>query len=168
MKASRFTSPCARQVGASLRRPQRSERYMASFSESSDCAKSHSGAFWGAVGLPYERVKFHSRTGPPRATATHPTMRGALLFDLTLCVCVEKQFTVHLTCTKGKATEGTPGSGSGISRVSTVVSAHRGRRDAVAPPSAIARRRPERSAPSPSAQPNPIPPTPGRNAPPGC
>ena len=42
--------PCRRQVGASLRRPQRSERYIASFSESSFCAKSHTGGFWGAVG----------------------------------------------------------------------------------------------------------------------
>ena len=41
--------PCRRQVGASLRRPQRSERYIASFLESSDCAKSHTGGFWGAV-----------------------------------------------------------------------------------------------------------------------
>ena len=44
-----ITSPCARQVGASLRRPQRSPQGSASFSESSDCAKSHSGGFWGAV-----------------------------------------------------------------------------------------------------------------------
>ena len=36
-----ITSPCARQVGASLRRPQRSPQGSASFSESSDCAKSH-------------------------------------------------------------------------------------------------------------------------------
>ena len=44
-----ITSPCARQVGASLRRPQRSERYMASYSESSFRAKSHTGGFWGAA-----------------------------------------------------------------------------------------------------------------------
>ena len=44
-----ITSPCRRQVGASLRRPQRSPQGYASFSESSDCAKSHSGGFWGAV-----------------------------------------------------------------------------------------------------------------------
>ena len=41
--------PCRRQVGASLRRPQRSERYIASYSESNFCAKSHTGGFWGAV-----------------------------------------------------------------------------------------------------------------------
>ena len=41
--------PCRRQVGASLRRLQRSQEVHASFSESSDCAKSHSGGFWGAV-----------------------------------------------------------------------------------------------------------------------
>ena len=40
--------PCRRQVGASLRRPQRSERYIASYSESNFCAKSHTGGFWGA------------------------------------------------------------------------------------------------------------------------
>ena len=44
-----ITSPCRRQVGASLRRPQRSPQGYASFSESSDCAKSHTGGFWGAV-----------------------------------------------------------------------------------------------------------------------
>mmetsp|Transcript_3144 Transcript_3144/g.9310 ORF Transcript_3144/g.9310 Transcript_3144/m.9310 type:complete len:227 (-) Transcript_3144:145-825(-) len=44
-----ITSPCPRQVGASLRRPQRSPQGSASFSESSDCAKSHTGGFWGAV-----------------------------------------------------------------------------------------------------------------------
>ena len=41
-----ITSPCRRQVGASQRRPQRSEYRKVHgelFSESSDCAKSHSG-----------------------------------------------------------------------------------------------------------------------------
>ena len=42
-------SPCRRQVGASLRRSQRSQEVHASFSESSDCAKSHTGGFWGAA-----------------------------------------------------------------------------------------------------------------------
>ena len=36
-------------IGASLRRPQRSPQGYASFSESSNCAKSHTGGFWGAV-----------------------------------------------------------------------------------------------------------------------
>ena len=43
-----ITSPCPRQVGTSLRRPQRSPQGSASFSESSDCAKSHTGGFWYA------------------------------------------------------------------------------------------------------------------------
>ena len=44
-----ITSLGRRQVGASLRRSQRSQEVHASFSESSDCAKSHTGGFWGAV-----------------------------------------------------------------------------------------------------------------------
>ena len=68
-----ITSPCCRQVGASLRRPQRSERYIASFSESSDCAKSHTGGFWGAVGpLPQPTATFAAPPVAPPAAAAAP------------------------------------------------------------------------------------------------
>ena len=54
------------QVGASLRRPQRSERYIASFSESrSDCAKSHTSL----VGI------FGALCGPPNAGSCASALR---------------------------------------------------------------------------------------------
>ena len=40
---------------------------IASFSESSDCAKSHTGEFWGAVWAPYWR----RRPPPPGPARTH-------------------------------------------------------------------------------------------------
>ena len=45
----------------------RSERYIASFSESSFCAKSHTGGFWGAVGLPVSG-RGEARVAPPCPT----------------------------------------------------------------------------------------------------